>query len=170
MYQPGLRGWIARLFKIERKVEVEGCFPGDEAAQALRLALRQKEAAPIVKQIRDFALTQGGLRSSDFGKALRYMLQHWDGLTLFLEDPRIPLDNNAAERVLRGPVVGRKNFYGNRSQHGTEVAAILYSLIETAKLSGLDPAAYLRHAALAAIENPGAVTLPVTKPGPPPPS
>ncbi len=50
-----------------------------------------------------------------------------------------PLDNNAAERVLRGPLVRRKNFYGNRSKHGAQVAAILYSLIETAKLCGQDP-------------------------------
>jgi transposase len=161
-----LRGWIAELYQIEREVEVEGCFPGDETAQALRHALRQEKSAPIVKEIRAFALSQGGLRRSDFGKALRYMLQHWDGLTLFLKDPKIPLDNNAAERVLRGPVVGRKNFYGNRSRHGAEVAAILYSLIETAKLNGLEPSAYLRHAALAAIDRPGAVLLPVVKPDP----
>ena len=70
-------------------------------------------------------LYQGGLRRSEFGKAIRYLLKHWGGLTLFLEDPRIPLDNNAAERVLRGPVVGRKNFYGNRSRRGAKVAAIL---------------------------------------------
>ncbi len=71
------------------------------------------------------------------------MLKHWKGLTLFLKDPRIPLDNNAAERILRGPVVGRKNFYGNRS-----------------KLNGTDPAVFLREAAKTAIENPGAVILP----------
>jgi transposase len=154
-----LRGWIAELYAIERLVE--GPFPGDERALEKRRALRAERSAPIVAQIRDFALAQGGLRTSDFGKALIYLLKHWDGLTGFLDDPRVPLDNNAAERVLRGPVVGRKNFYGNRSEKGAEVAAILYTLIETAKLNGINPATYLKKAALAAIKNPGAITLPL---------
>ena len=88
------------------------------------------------------------------------MLKHSNGLTLFLENPKIPLDNNAAERVLRGPVVGRKNFYGNRSRRGAKVAAILYSIIETAKLNGLDPALVLRQAARAAIKDPGTAFVP----------
>ena len=91
---------------------------------------------------------------------MRYLLKHWEGLTLFLEDSRIPLDNNAAERVLRGPVVGRKNFYGNRSRHGAKVAAILYTLIETAKLRGIDPRTYLHNAAFQAIRRPGSVLIP----------
>ena len=91
---------------------------------------------------------------------MRYLLAHWDGLTRFLEDPRIALDNNAAERVLRGPVVGRKNFYGNRSMRGAKTAAILYSLVETAKLCGVNPSDYLRDVTVAAIRRPGAVTLP----------
>jgi transposase len=66
--------------------------------------------------------------------------------------PEHPLDNNATERALRGPVVGRKNHYGSRSRRGTEVAALFYTLLESAKLAGVDPRAYLRaavHAALA---------------------
>ena len=84
----------------------------------------------------------------------------WDGLTRFLDDPRVPLDNNAAERALRSVVLGRKNFFGTRSKRGAHVASILYSLIGTAHLRGLEPGEYLRRAALAAIERPGAVTLP----------
>ena len=57
--------------------------------------------------------------------------------------------NNATERGIRGPVVGRKNHYGSRSRRGTEVASTFYSLLETAKLHGVDPAKYLRAAALA---------------------
>ncbi len=86
--------------------------------------------------------------------------KHWDGLTVFLKNAKVALDNNAAERVLRGPVLGRKNFYGNRSRHGAKVAAILYSIIETAKLNGTNPAVLLRQAARAAIKNPGAVVVP----------
>jgi transposase len=94
------------------------------------------------------------------GKAISYMLKLWKGLTRFLDDPRIPLDNNAAERALRGVVVGRKNHYGSKSKRGTEVAAIFYTLFETAKLSGVDPRAYVTLAANRAIADHGAVTLP----------
>ena len=78
----------------------------------------------------------------------------------FVEDPRIPLDNNAAERALRGPVVGRKNHYGSRSLRGTEVAAVCYTLCETARLVGVDPRAYRLRAVYAAIGRPGTVTFP----------
>jgi hypothetical protein len=100
------------------------------------------------------------LKRSKLGKAITYMLKLWKGLTLFLDDPRIPLDNNAAERALRGVVVGRKNHYGSKSKRGTEVAAIFYTLFETAKLSGVDPCAYITLAAKRAIADHGAVTLP----------
>lgn len=153
-----MRELIAKLYEIER--EVDGPFPGDEAAQKKRQQLRLGKSSLVVQQIRETAFAQGGLRRSEFGKALAYLLKHWDGLTLFLDDPRIALDNNAAERVLRGPVVGRKNFYGNRSKRGAKTAAILYSLIETAKLCGREPSAYLREVAVAAIRSPGTVTLP----------
>ena len=78
----------------------------------------------------------------------------------FLEDPRIPLDNNATERALRGMVIGRKNHYGSRSRRGTEVAALFYTLLESAKLAGVEPAAYLAEATRRAIAKPGTVTLP----------
>ena len=88
------------------------------------------------------------------------MLEHWTGLTRFLDDPCVSLDNNAAERALRGPVVGRKNHYGSRSLRGTQVAAIFYTLCETAKLAGIDPHAYLLRALDTAIAYPGAITYP----------
>jgi transposase len=75
-------------------------------------------------------------------------------------EPRIPLDNNAAERALRGVVVGRKNHYGSRSKRGTEVAALFYRLCETAKLAGVEPRSYLLKATRAALHQPGTVTLP----------
>ena len=103
---------------------------------------------------------QVGLPRSEFGKAVRYMLDPWKGLTRFIDDPGVPLDNNAAERALRGPVVGRKNHYGSRSLRGTQVAALFYTLCETAKLMAVDPHAYLLRALYAAIAQPGAVTYP----------
>ena len=73
----------------------------------------------------------------------------------FLRDPRIPLDTNGVERALRGVAVGRKNHYGSRSERGTRVAALFYSLIESAKLCGVEPRAYLREATLRAVRNRG---------------
>lgn len=153
-----IRELIATLYEIER--EVKGPFPGDSAAQKQRQKLRKEKSSKVIKDLRKMAFEQRGLRRCAFGNALNYLLAHWNGLTMFLNDPRIALDNNAAERVLRGPVIGRKNFYGNRSKRGAKVAAILYSLIETAKLRSQDPAAYLREAAIAAIRQPGTVTPP----------
>ena len=68
-------------------------------------------------------------------RRIGYMVHMWPGLVLFLDNPRIPLDNNGTERAARGPVLGRKNHYGSRSLRGTEVAATLYSLVESAKLN-----------------------------------
>ncbi|MEM8931725.1 MAG: IS66 family transposase, partial [Acidobacteriota bacterium] len=152
-----IRGLIHRLYEIER--EVEGTFPGDTEAQTRRAELRRARSAEVVREIRAWAFTQGGQKRSSFGKAVRYLLKYWDGLTCFLDDPRVPLDNNAAERALRGVVLGRKNFFGTRSKRGAHIASILYSLIGTAHLHGVQPDGYLRRAALAAIERPGTVTL-----------
>jgi len=69
------------------------------------------------------------------------MLGPWPGLTRCLDDPRIPLDSNATERGLRGMVLGRENQYRSRSKRGTEVAALFHSLIEAAKLCGVEPKA-----------------------------
>ena len=99
---------------------------------------------------------------SGLGRAIAYMTTLWPGLTRFLDNPRIPLDNNSTERALRGPVVGRKNFYGAHSRRGSQVAAILYTLLETARIVDVEPKAYLRQAVLAALASPGIVTLPST--------
>lgn len=149
---------IGQLYEVERLVP--GPFPGDEAAQRLRLSLRQEKSLPLLQEIRTWGETEVGLPRSELGKAVRYMIKRWPALTRFVDDPRIPLDNNHAERQLRGPVVGRKNHYGSKSKRGTEVAANFYTLLETAKLCGVDPAFYLRTAAERALREPGTVTLP----------
>lgn len=151
---------IGELYATERLVP--GPFPGDAEAQALRQHLRQERSRPVLERIWHWATVQAGLPRSDFGKAVRYMLERWDGLTRFVDDPRIALDNNAAERALRGPVVGRKNHYGSRSLRGTQVAALFYTLCESARLIGVDAHAYLLHAVEAALTTPGAVTFPET--------
>ena len=67
-------------------------------------------------------------------------------MTVFLDHPNVAIDNNAIERALRGVVLGRKNHYGSKSRRGTEVAAILYSMIESAKLVGINPEEYFKTA------------------------
>ena len=149
---------IGKLYDVER--EIPGSFPGDEESQKLRLRLRKQRSAPLLESIQQWAQAQRGLPRSDFGKAVRYMMERWLTLQVFVENPLVPLDNNHAERALRGPVVGRKNHYGSRSERGTKVAALFYTLCETAKLQGVEPRTYLLKAAYVVIEQPGTVLLP----------
>jgi transposase len=156
---------INRLFKIEREAPRAGPDSTDEERQQileLRHRLRQERSKPLIKQLLEWAVKHDGavVPGSSMGKAITYTINLWKGLTLFVDDPRIPLDNNAAERALRGVVVGRKNHYGSKSKRGTEVAALFYTLFETAKLSGVDPRAYVTLAAKRAVADHSAVTLP----------
>ena len=110
---------------------------------------RQTRTKPLVEALAAWAKAQRALKGSRLGEAVTYLNNQWDGLLVFLDDPRVPLSNNAAERCVRGPVVGRKNFAGCKSVRGTEVAAVLYTLLESAKLAGVEPRDYLRAAAVA---------------------
>lgn len=151
---------IGQLYAVEGDAPSPS-EPADRAAAlALRHGLRQERSRLLIRAIRDWALAQRPLPESGLGKAISYMLGLWKGLTLFLEDSRIPLDNNATERGLRGVVLGRKNHYGSRSERGTEVAALFYSLLESAKLAGVEPKLYLLTATRAALTDRQAVTLP----------
>ena len=141
--------WIGALYELDRRAE------GDVA----RLAeLRRSEAVLVLAELKAWLWEQASLPSLSIGKAAAYTLANWERLTRFVEDARIPLDNNATERAIRGPVVGRKNHYGSKSRRGTEVAATLYTVLETLKLHGKEPAAYL-HAAILAADR-GSVLLP----------
>jgi hypothetical protein len=82
-------------------------------------------------------------RNHDLAKAINYMLRRWDALTRFLDDGRICITNNAAERALRWVPLGRKAWLFCGSDRGGECAAIIYTLIHTAKLNNVDPQAWL---------------------------
>ena len=150
---------IAELYTLERLIPKE---LSEEAQLPLRAELRQRLSRPLVVRIeqwgRDLALKTLG--QSGLGRAIAYMQGLWPGLVRFLENPRIPLDNNGTRRAIGGPVVGRKNFYGSRSRGGTEVAATFYTIFEAAKALQLDPTACLRAVVLKALAAPGSVTLP----------
>jgi transposase len=139
-------GMIGELYELE-KLSPKGP-PGD----SLRLQLRQERSAPVIERMHNWAVSTPALPESGLGKAISYMTGLWSGLTRFLADARIPLDNNLAERLLRGPVLGRKNHYGSRSLRGTEVAALFYTLVETAKMAGVDPRTYLLIACRAGLQ------------------
>ena len=142
---------IGKLYEVEARARETGADLG---------ALRQRESTPIVDQILLWLNSTVALPKSSLGKAILYTLGIWQGLKMFLSNPAIPIDTNGVERGMRGIALGRKNHYGSRSERGTRVAALFYTLMETAKLAGVDPAAYLSLATRRAIENPGTVTLP----------
>jgi transposase len=132
---------VGELYAAERN-----CTADDDRAQ-----IRAERSRDTVRRIEAWALKQDALPKSPLAKAIAYMGDLWPGLLRFLDDPRLALDNNATERALRGVVVGRKNHYGSRSERGTEVAALFYSLIESAKLAGVEPDRFLRTAARVAV-------------------
>jgi transposase len=135
---------IGELYAIEKKCRTEG--------EDLKAA-RDQKSRRVVDRIEEwfYRSLPTCLPESALHKAIGYMVHMWPGLVLFLDDPQIPLDNNGTERAARGPVVGRKNHYGSHSLRGTEVAATLYSLVESAKLNHLEPRFYLRVAVRAGL-------------------
>lgn len=147
---------IGKLYDVERQVPFE---PADGDALAKQLALRSKLRAevskPIVSEIMQWAekTTAGYLPNSKMGKGLNYLLNQRKRLEVYLDDALVPIDNNQMERGLRNPVIGRKNFYGTKTERGAEAAAVLYSIIESCRLSLVEPKEYLRYAAHYAVEH-----------------
>lgn len=84
-------------------------------------------------------------KGNKYYQALNYFLENYDGLTFCLEDPMVPIDNNAQERLLRSHVVGRKTWYGTHSEQGAETAAVLFSIVETCKLNNVNPREYFQN-------------------------
>ena len=128
---------IDALFEIERTIN------GQSAEQ--RRAVRQELSAPLVADLEAWMREQRAKlsRGNDVAKAMDYMLKRWTAFTRFLDDGRICLSNNAAERALRGIALGRKSWLFCGSDRGGERAAVMYSLIVTAKMNDVDPQAWL---------------------------
>ena len=114
------------------------------AGHAARIALddQLQRAVQAMASQRDAQMGQPGL-GEPARKVLTSMKNHWDGLTVFVQHPWVPMDNNAAERAIRTPVIGRKNFYGSSSQWSGQLAVAMYSLLMTAKLWRLNPRTWL---------------------------
>ncbi len=128
---------IDALFAIER--EINGLSVEE------RRAVRQERSAPLVADLETWMQEQRARLSPghELAKAMTYMLKRWASFTRFLEDGRICLSNNAAERALRGIALGRKSWLFAGSDRGGQRAAFMYSLIVTAKMNDVDPQAWL---------------------------
>ena len=128
---------IDRLFDIERAIN------GLTAEQ--RLTTRQTLSRPLVDDLHAWMVEKRAKlsRGNEVAKAMDYMLKRWPAFARFLDDGRICLTNNAAERALRGIALGRKSWLFAGSDRGGQRAALMYSLIVTAKMNDLDPKAWL---------------------------
>jgi transposase len=128
---------IDALFAVER--EINGL------SATTRLAARREKSAPLVVAFEGWMRAERAKlsRRNAVAKAIDYMFTRWPSFTRFLEDGRICLSNNAAERALRGLALGRKSWLFAGSERGAERAALMYTLIGTAKLNDLDPQAWL---------------------------
>jgi len=125
------------VFAMERSIN--GLSPDE------RLAVRRKDIVPIVDDLIAWMKQERAKlsRHNDVAKAMDYMLKRIDAFTRFLQDGRICLSNNAAERALRGIALGRKSWLFAGSDRGGERAAVMFTLIQTAKLNDVDPQAWL---------------------------
>jgi transposase len=125
------------LFEIERTI--------NGRAPEQRLAVRHEKSRPLVADLEIWMRQQRALLSSnnDTAKAINYLLNRWAAFTRFLDDGRVCLSNNAAERALRGVAIGRRNWTFAGSDAGGHRAAAIYTLIETCKMNDVDPQAWL---------------------------
>jgi transposase len=129
--------------RIDALFEIERAINGQSADQ--RRAVRQELSAPLLTDLQAWLREQRATlsRGNDLAKGIDYLLKRWTAFTRFLEDGRICMSNNAAERALRGIALGRKSWLFAGSDRGGQRAAAMYSLIVTAKMNDVDPQAWL---------------------------
>ena len=129
---------IAALYAIERELE--------NVSIEERHRQRQARAGPLLENLHDWLQAMHAKASprSALAKAMLYTLNRWRALTRYLDDGRLPPDTNAVENAIRGIAMGRRNWLFAGSESGGRRAALMYSLIESAKMNSLNPFAYLR--------------------------
>jgi transposase len=139
---------IGELYGVE--ATIRGKPPNE------RRRVRQEVVRPLLDAFEAWLRTTLGTVSqkSETAKAINYALNQWAALTLYVDDGTVEIDNNAAERALRAVALGRKNYLHFGSDSGGERGAAIYTLVATAKLSGLDPEAYLRYVIARISEHP----------------
>lgn len=130
---------IAKLYKVEKECKEKGLSEDQIKAK------REKESKPVLQEIHGWLVKHQPqvVPKSLLGQAISYALSNWQSLTVYIGDGRLEIDNNRSERCIKGIVLGRKNYMFMGSVRGGKAAAIIYSLIETAKQNDVDPVAYL---------------------------
>lgn len=110
------------------------------------LAIRQSNSKPILKEIKAWLNEQKAkvLPKSPIGLAINYSLGQWKELTEYVNDGKLSIDNNVAERAIRPIAIGRKNYMFCGSHEGAKRAALIYTIVETCKLQGIEPFEYMR--------------------------
>ncbi|MEQ1867169.1 MAG: IS66 family transposase [Micropepsaceae bacterium] len=145
----GKKPIVVSPIALEAVKKIDAIFEKEREINGLaidrRLAVRQEHVTPLVKDFETWMRAERARlsRHAEAAKAMDYMLKRWTAFTRFLDDGRICLSNNAAERALRGIALGRKAWLFAGSQRGGERAAVMYTLIQTAKLNDVDPQAWL---------------------------
>lgn len=131
---------ILKLYEVEYRAAEENILGSDR-----HLAMRRSESRRIVEEFHKWLEEQKERFAprSPMGQAVRYPLNHWESLTRFLEDAKLPLDNNMSERLLRVIALGRKNFLFVGHNGAGHNLAVLQSLVSTCQINGVDPQAYL---------------------------
>jgi transposase len=149
-------GWVQRIGQLYHLEQERLEVMDDSKAFARKDAPLRQHVLQMKEQART-ELSQPGIHPAR-RKVLSSLQEHWEGLTVFVEHPEVPLDNNPAERALRGPVVGRKNYRGSGAVWSGELAAMLFSVLQTLCLWGINPRvwleAYLQECARAGGEGP----------------
>jgi transposase len=144
--------YIARLYRVERDAKEMISADGLDSEQAWlswhgrRLEQRQQHSLPLLGEFRQWlqAKEQIVLPKSPIGQALQYVLPRWDGLVRYCENGALSIDNNLSERMVRPVAIGRKNYLFMGSDKGGKAAAILYSMMASAKANQAEPFAYVR--------------------------
>jgi transposase len=131
---------MQKLYTLERQAR-ESQLSNDEIA-----AFRQRESVPVLKALKEWMIEnyKAVLPESSIGQAIYYSLQRWDKLSLYTTDGRLQIDNNQVENSIRPVAIGRKNYLFAGSHNGAQRAAMLYSLLGTCKLNGINPFEWLR--------------------------
>ena len=151
----GWIGWIAELYRLnEARLEhydpgIKRQTPSFDAAQD---ALNEALDALFAQGARELAELPDQAREA---KALRSLVNHREGLSVFVDRPQVPMDNNTAERILRGPAIGRGLSFGSDSEGGARFTAIMYSVLATLSLNGIDVLRWLQAWLTACAENAG---------------
>jgi transposase len=134
-------GEIAHVYKNDKTARELNLSPQE------RLLFHQRESGPVMKSLKGWLSEQIDQRkaepNSGLGKAIAYMLKHWDALTLFLRAPGAPLDNNLCERALKKAILNRKNSLFYKTEHGAFIGDMFMSLIHTCNLGKVNPFDYL---------------------------